>query len=95
MSKEGKILSLTIPTYNRAGYLKRLLDSISRQAIEVSSYLEIIIIDNASTDNTVEVVNDFINKVPFAKFIKNDSNLGMDGNFKNALNLHLLNISGC
>jgi len=82
MSEAKKILSITIPTYNRAMYLKRLLDSIVSQAIKYCAEVEVIIINNASTDNTEDVVYDFLSKVPAAKYIRNESNLGMDGNFK-------------
>lgn len=53
-------ISIIIPTRNRANYLKRGLDKI----IE-SDYpnLEIIIIDGASTDNTVQLLKSYGNKI--------------------------------
>ncbi len=45
------MISIVIPTYNASGYMPNLLDSIFRQKIED---LEVIIVDDRSTDNTVE-----------------------------------------
>ena len=59
------LLSICIPTYNRAIFLKRMCESISAQLDEeILNQLEICISDNASTDNTSTVVNDFIIKYP-------------------------------
>ncbi|MGY5956335.1 hypothetical protein ACUY4R_002325 [Kosakonia sp. BK9b] len=82
MADVQKLLSITIPTYNRADYLKRLLESIQPQIKEYNHDLEVIIIDNASADHTQEVVSDFLSNVSIAQYIRNDENLGMDGNFK-------------
>ena len=46
-------ISVVIPTYNRAQYLKEALDSIANQTIKV---FEVIVVDDGSTDNTEEVV---------------------------------------
>ena len=50
-------LSIIICTHNRAGFLKKLLDSLTKQTFS-QDLLEIIIIDNASTDNTEDIFND-------------------------------------
>lgn len=49
-------ISIIIPTYNRASYLKETLDSAMNQDIE--SY-EILVVDDGSTDDTEDVVNAF------------------------------------
>lgn len=51
--KEG-LVSIVIPTYNRQDYIEETLNSIKNQ-----NYLniEVIIIDDCSTDNTEQVVN--------------------------------------
>lgn len=51
------MLSVAICTYNRAGLLPRALESIVRQ--NITGELEILIIDNGSTDNTRDVVTDW------------------------------------
>lgn len=53
------LISIIIPTYNVAAYIEKSLSSIVAQTI--NDY-EIIIIDDASIDNTVAIVKDFFKK---------------------------------
>ena len=46
-------ISIVIPTYNRCKLLKRAINSVLDQTINVR---EIIIVDNGSTDNTYEML---------------------------------------
>jgi len=50
--------SVVIPTYNASKTIKRVLDSIVEQ-----SYLpiEVVIVDDYSSDNTIEIIENFIN----------------------------------
>jgi abequosyltransferase len=74
------LLTIAIPTYNRASYLKRCLDSINRQLEEVSSDVELIVSNNCSTDSTEVVVNEFVNGGMPIKYILNEVNRGPDFN---------------
>ncbi|NER33278.1 MAG: glycosyltransferase family 2 protein [Oscillatoria sp. SIO1A7] len=47
-------ISVIIPTYNRANLVRRAIDSVIKQSYE---NLEIIVVDDASGDNTQEVIN--------------------------------------
>lgn len=51
-------VSIVIPTYNHAHFLKRALNSILEQTY---TNWEVIVVDNYSTDNTQEVINSFTN----------------------------------
>jgi len=53
--------SIVIPAYNRANVLPRCLDSIVSGQSGYDSY-EIIIVDDGSTDNTLEVVEPYLQK---------------------------------
>ncbi len=75
------MLTIAIPTYNRASYLSECLESILPQMQEG---MEILVSDNASTDNTEEVVKSYL-AYPFITYYKNKKNIGMDGNFFNCL----------
>lgn len=71
-------LSICIPTFNRGEYIKSTLDSIIKQC---SENVEIVISDNASTDNTDLIVKEYIDKFKNIKYIRQKSNLGADLNF--------------
>lgn len=78
MNKEKNIkLSFCIPTYNREKFLKDTLDSILNQIDDsIKEYIEIIISDNNSSDNTSVLVSDYINNFPWIiKYHKNQENI--------------------
>ncbi|TNF54414.1 glycosyltransferase [bacterium] len=50
------MLSIVIPTYNASKFMPNLLDSIFRQAVDD---VEVVIVDDCSTDNTVQVVKQY------------------------------------
>jgi len=59
MGKEEHLISVIIPTYNRARFLKEAIESVLAQTYK---NLELIIVDDGSTDNTSEVVKEFTDK---------------------------------
>ncbi len=76
-----KLLSICIPTYNRADCLKRLLHNIIPQALEFKDKIEVCISNNASPDNTKKIVMIFKEKYPdLIKYNENKKNLGPDRN---------------
>ncbi|MDI6603793.1 MAG: glycosyltransferase family 2 protein [Thermoanaerobacteraceae bacterium] len=75
-------VTVAIPTYNRAHYLKEAIESVLAQTYK--DY-ELLIIDNASTDNTEDVVKIFNDKR--IKYIKNETNIGMVNNWNKCLDL--------
>ncbi|GEM_PF-716239 len=74
-------LSICIPTYNRAACLKECLDSILVSTRPFSLQVEIIISDNASTDDTRSVVSEFLKTDPWIQYHRNDKNIGAERNF--------------
>lgn len=74
------IISICIPTYNREYKLKSLLDTLQMQiSVSVFEQIQILVIDNASTDNTENVVKKFESLLKI-KYIKNSYNVGLAGN---------------
>ncbi len=67
-------VSIVICSYNRATYISRALDSILSQSYRD---FEIIIIDDASTDNTEDIVKLYIGRDSRIKYFKNPENLGI------------------
>lgn len=78
-------LTLAIPTYNRSNYLEKMLSSLSYSE-DNREHLEILVIDNCSTDSTSEVIDKFRTEHSI-NYIKNDFNIGPDENFKKCITL--------
>jgi glycosyltransferase involved in cell wall biosynthesis len=53
---------MIIPTRNRAKYLNKALESITKQNYPPEKF-EVIVVDNGSTDNTKEVIISFQNSI--------------------------------
>ncbi len=77
-------LSLCIPTYNRADTLRQLLDSIIAQQAHTLHY-EIVVSDNASTDQTPEVIAEYRDCGLPIVYHRFDDNRGFDRNALNAV----------
>jgi len=77
---ENPKVSIIIPTYNRANYLEQAINSVLAQTFQ--DY-ELVVLDNASTDNTSEVVRKFRDER--FQYIKNEINIGPINNFNKGL----------
>ncbi len=77
----GKITTI-IPTYKRPKLLRRALSSVLRQTYP---YFEVHVYDNASGDETEEVVNEFREKDARVKYHQHPENIGMMGNYEFAM----------
>lgn len=65
MSKKEVLLSICIPTFNRSAALRETLESITNQDIFVNTHaVEIVVSDNASTDDTSQVVSEYASLFP-------------------------------
>jgi glycosyltransferase involved in cell wall biosynthesis len=67
------LVSVVMATYNRAKLLKRSLDSLVNQTY---TNIEIIVVNDASTDNTSDVLAEYVAKYSFIKSIDSATNLG-------------------
>jgi glycosyltransferase involved in cell wall biosynthesis len=74
-------VSILIPTFNRAKRLKKAIESGLSQDYE---NLEIVVSDNNSTDNTYEIITEFLEDKRF-KYYKNNTNIGMVNNWKKGI----------
>lgn len=72
MSK-GK-LSIIIPIYNTSKYLKKCLDSVIEQTYK---NLEIILVNDCSTDNSQQIIDEYCKKDERFKCVNNPKNLGL------------------
>ena len=69
------LVSICIPTYNRSKYLKKCIDSIISQVEFQNGLVEIVISDNASEDDTQEVVLTYSEKYKNVLYSKNSQNV--------------------
>lgn len=81
---KGKLVSICIPTYNSAKYIDLTLESLINQTYQ---NIEIIVGDNASTDNTKEKVEKYQQKDNRIIYYKNEKNLGYSGNCNKLISL--------
>jgi abequosyltransferase len=70
-------LSICIPTYNRASFLKFAVSTIGTQ---LTDGVEIVISDNASSDDTQAVVGELTRRWPAIRYVRQDQNVGLDRN---------------
>ncbi|MFD2408834.1 glycosyltransferase [Paenibacillus rhizoplanae] len=73
------LLSICIPTYNRAPYLDTCLHSIYSQ-IGNNELIEVVVSDNASTDATPDVIDKYMSLYSNMRAVRNDTNVGADPN---------------
>lgn len=82
----NKLVSIIVPVYNVAAYLNECLDSLIYQTYQ---NIEIILVDDGSTDNSYEICKEYANLDNRIHLIKK-----VNGGAASARNLALDNISG-
>lgn len=71
LEKLQPIASIIVPTYNQSRMLKYTLDSILNQSID-SRLLQVIVVDDGSSDDTRKVVEPYFNRLNFKYFYQED-----------------------
>jgi len=82
MQKSNSLVSIAMATYNGAKYIEEQLQSIIHQTY---SNLEIVIVDDCSKDNTVEIVEQYQQEYPFIRLYVNEQNSGVTKTFEAAI----------
>jgi glycosyltransferase involved in cell wall biosynthesis len=77
-------VSVGMPVYNGEKYLTHALTGILRQDYED---FELIITDNASTDETQQICLDFAQKDRRIRYVRNEANVGLAANHNRAFSL--------
>ena len=75
-------ISIIIPTYNGENHLKIALESIKKQTLGFEN-IEVVFVDDCSTDNTKQVISDFSKKYPNVKGVFLEENSGLPGKPRN------------
>ncbi|KRE25966.1 glycosyltransferase [Agromyces sp. Soil535] len=71
--EQPPLVTALVPTYNGAGFIMRTLDSLAAQTWP---HIEILVGDDRSTDDTLEVVRRFAADHPNTRIVERDTNLG-------------------
>ena len=74
------MVSIIVATYNGEKYLAAQLASIASQTY---NDIEVIICDDKSTDNTVQIIKDFAENNKNVSYYINEQNIGVNKNFEN------------
>ncbi len=82
MTTAGPLVTIGVPTYNSARYLRESLDSILAQTYP---NWEIIVSDNASQDGTVAILREYAERHRI-RLLLNKGNVGAGGNFNRLIN---------
>ena len=85
--REGNIplVSICIPTYNRGRYLEKALLAYEKLQEFVEKKIEIVISDNASSDDTRERIEPFVRKYSNVRLFR-----GNGGCFSSAIPVFML-----
>ncbi|MGN0728895.1 glycosyltransferase [Treponema sp.] len=75
-------VSIALATYNGEKYLREQLNSILSQSIQD---FELIACDDCSTDSTLQILNEYVEKDIRIKVFANEKNLGFKKNFEKAI----------
>ena len=81
----AELISIILPTYNGSKYIRQSIDSCLKQTYE---NFELIIVNDCSTDNTLDIITEYAQKDKRIKIINNEVNkklpLSLNAGFDNA-----------
>jgi len=75
-------LSICITTFKRGSFIAETLDSILPQ---IGDGVELLVVDGASPDNTAEVMEEYVARHPMIRYIREQVNSGVDGDYDKAV----------
>lgn len=83
-----KILTISVAAYNVEKYIKKTLDSLIYD--KILDKIEVIVVDDGSTDNTVQILREYESKFPYVFKIIHKTNAG----YGSTVNYSIKNASG-
>ena len=84
MSPDGPLISLGLPVFNGENYVAEAIESVLGQSY---TKFELIIVDNASDDRTLEICEKYAARDPRIKIIRNSRNMGAIYSFNKTFTL--------
>ena len=64
------LMSVVMPTFNRASYLRRSINSVLKQSF---TDWELLIVDDGSSDGTFNIVNEYISRFENIRYLKHSN----------------------
>ena len=89
MDNKTPLISIVLPVYNGEKYIKHAIDSILNQTFKE---FELIVVDDASTDSTPEILKEYIHKDKRIIVIRNEKNLYIARSLNKGIGLSRSNI---
>ena len=83
-TKRSPLVSVGMPVYNGEDLIATALDSILNQTYQ---NIELVIVDNASTDDTAKVCREYVETDQRVRYVRNKRNIGVARNFNRAFEL--------
>ncbi|NNC38837.1 MAG: glycosyltransferase family 2 protein [Hyphomonadaceae bacterium] len=84
MQDNQPIVTLGMPVYNGENFIREAIESILAQTFQD---FELIITDNASTDATAAIVEEYVKADPRVQYVHNGKNIGAAANYNVSFNL--------
>lgn len=78
----SKLLSIAIPTLNRADILKFTIENFIDQIAINSEKVELVVCSNACNDNTSDVMKEFVLQYDFIRYKECDNRVSLGDSFK-------------
>lgn len=85
MTDSTTLITVICSCYNHEKYVCKSIQSVLNQTYK---NIQLIVVDDCSSDNSVEVIENFIKNFPEIQFIKNNKNLGVTKSISNAMKYH-------
>lgn len=76
------LVTVICSCYNHSEYVLKSLDAVTNQTYP---NVELIVVDDCSSDNSIEIIENWTRNKPKVLFIKNSKNLGLNRSFNHAM----------
>lgn len=84
MNNVNPLVSVLIPVYQRETFISQTIECVLKQTY---GNIEIVIVDNASSDHTYDICRVYADKSSSIRLYKNDKNIGPVNNWRRCLEL--------
>lgn len=78
-------LSIVVPCFNEEGNVARVVDQAAEVGRSVASELEIVVVDDGSTDDTASILDDLRERVPELEVVRHPRNRGYGAALRSGL----------